>query len=236
MIVRGTSNFYDLSIGNYGPAFDTNPEHPLSFVRTTIIESKKYISKVRRAALAQKNLSKMYPNPGSNPLADQLKIAAQLIGGGLQSKIYIANQDGFDTHDGQVDSSDSTKGDHANLLSQLSVAVAAFQDDLALMGKQDHVLTMIFSEFGRRIMSNASYGCDHGTSAPVFLLGSKLKGGLIGKNPEIPTKAAVNDNLPLQLDFRSLYASILKGWFGVSDLELNATLLRSYPVLDLFKC
>jgi uncharacterized protein (DUF1501 family) len=96
------------------------------------------------------------------------------------------------------------------------------------------VLGMVYSEFGRRIKSNASWGCDHGTSAPVLLFGSKLKGGLVGHNPIIADKVEVNDNLPMQIDFRSVYASILKDWLGVSKPAIESSLMSTYPTLDLF--
>jgi uncharacterized protein (DUF1501 family) len=187
------------------------------------------------AAHAQKNLSKQYPPLGENPLADQLRIVAQLIGGGLQTKVYVVNLKGFDTHDRQVEASDTTKGSHANLLSQLSIAIAAFEDDLSLMDKQDQVLGMTFSEFGRRIRSNASYGCDHGTAAPLLLFGTQLKHNIVGNNPQISEKTSVNDFIPFQHDFRSLYASILKDWFGVNEKQVDKTLYGQFPTLDLFK-
>lgn len=235
MIVRNTSYFYDLVPGGYDPAAKTPAGNQLSFLRTTIEESKEYLIKVKAAALAQKNLSSLYPSAGENSLADQLRIVAQLVGGGLQTKVYIVNIKGFDTHDEQVDSSDTTQGGHADLLAQVSRAVAAFEDDLTLMGKQDKVLGMIYSEFGRRIKSNAGYGCDHGTSAPVMLFGSKLKGGIVGHNPIIGDNVGVNDNLLTQIDFRSVYASILNGWFGASKSTIESTLMANYPVLDIFK-
>lgn len=232
MIVRNTDFFYDLIPGNHDPAPKTKAGDQLSFLRRTIEESKGYLLKVKEAAMRQKNLSKMYP--AGNALADQLKIVAQLIGGGLQTKVYVVNIKGFDTHDDQVDISDTTQGPHADLLSQVSRAIGAFEDDLALMGKEDMVLGMVYSEFGRRIKSNASWGCDHGTSAPVLLFGSKLKGGLVGHNPIIADKVEVNDNLPMQIDFRSVYASILKDWLGVSKPAIESSLMSTYPTLDLF--
>jgi uncharacterized protein (DUF1501 family) len=235
MAVQNTNAFYDLKPGHYDTAPATLAGNKMDFFRHSVIESKAYWSRVKAAAAAQKNLSDKYPEQGKNPLADQLKIAAQLIGGGLKTKIYKVSLRGFDTHDRQVDSADSTKGDHAILLAQVSEAITAFQDDIQLMGKTDSVLGMTYSEFGRRIKSNASYGCDHGTAAPLILFGTKLKAGLIGKNPEIAPKVDVNDNLPMQYDFRSVYASVLQGWFGVSSEMVNATMFGKYPVLDLFQ-
>src|SRR6185295_1996157 len=125
-------------------------------------------------------------------------------------------------------------GDHADLLKKISDAVVAFEDDITLMGQQDRVLGMTFSEFGRRIKSNASLGTDHGSSLPVILFGSKVKGGLVGTNPVIPANAAVTDNLAMQYDFRSIYTSILKNWFCIPDAEVSAAMLQNFQTLDLF--
>jgi uncharacterized protein (DUF1501 family) len=238
MVVKNTNSFYNLNIGHYhidaAPASDSSNKR-LDALRNTIINSKEYLKQVATAAGRQKNLSSKYPSPGTNKLADQLKIVAQLIGGGLQTKAYLVSLHGFDTHAGQADTMDTQTGVHADLLGKLSQAVSAFQDDLCLMNIQNRVVGMIYSEFGRRIKSNTSLGTDHGTAAPVMLFGTKLKGGLIGSNPEIASKVYENDNLPLQHDFRSIYASVLQGWFNLSAKETNGILLDSYPDLNLFK-
>ena len=232
--ITSSSDFYNLVTGNYDPAPATPAGHELTFIRQTATQTNQYTAAIKAAALAQANLSTLYPTT-SNTLADQLKIVAQLIGGGLKTKIYMVSMGGFDTHNSQTDSADTTIGQHAKLMGKLNAAIAAFQDDLHLMGKEDKVIAMTFSEFGRRIVSNASYGTDHGAAAPVLLFGSQLKGGLIGQNPTIAANVTDQDNLPMQNDFRSVYASILKGWFGVPDTELDNVVLATYPILDLFK-
>ena len=233
--ITNTSEFYNLVIGHYEPATQTPAGLALDFMRTTAIETNKYMARVKIAAGKQKNLSKTYPAAGENTLADQLKIVAQMIGGGLQTKLYLVSMDGFDTHGKQVNPKETHLGVHAKLLSAVSEAVACFQDDLHLMNKQDDVLSMTISEFGRRIISNASYGTDHGSSAPVMLFGTKLKGGLVGTNPVIPDVVNTNDNLPLQTDFRTVYRSVLKGWLDVQDDKLNAILPGTFTELDLFR-
>jgi uncharacterized protein (DUF1501 family) len=232
--ITSSSNFYQLTSGNYDQAPNTPAGHELSFIRETSLQTQQYATSITTAANAQTNLSALYPTAGTNKLADQLKIVAQLIGGGLQTKVYMVSMGSFDTHSAQVDATGGNQtGTHADLLSQFSVAVNAFMDDITLMGKQDRVLGMTFSEFGRRIISNGSQGTDHGTAEPVFLFGSQVKGGFIGTNPVIPPNAGVNDNIAMQTDFRSVYASILKNWFCVPDTELTNTMLASYPMLDI---
>lgn len=120
---------------------------------------------------------------------------------------------GFDTHSVQVNAADTTTGNHATLLQRVSDACKAFQDDLQFLGVQDRVIGMTYSEFGRRIKSNSSVGTDHGAAAPMFLFGSKIEQGVLGDNPAIPANASVNDNIPMQYDFRSVYATILEKWF-----------------------
>jgi hypothetical protein len=134
------------------------------------------------------------------------------------------NIGGFDTHSSQVVSGQTHLGSHANLLNQLSASIAAFQDDVRLLGVSDRVLGMTFSEFGRRIRSNASVGTDHGTGAPLFLFGDNVNPGIVGVNPVIPFNPPDNANIPMQFDFRNIYGTILQNWFGVSTTVLGQIL------------
>ncbi len=198
--------------------------HEITFIRQVAQATQAYTGSIKTAASKGKNLSTLYPAAGQNSLADQLKIVAQLIAGGLQTRIYVVNIGGFDTHSVQVTATDTTLGAHATLLGKLSGAITAFEDDLHLIGAQDRVLGMTFSEFGRRIVSNASGGTDHGTAEPVIMFGSKVNAGIIGTSPVLPAAPTVNDNIPLQFDFRSVYASVLRDWFGASPTELQVAI------------
>ena len=104
------------------------------------------------------------------------------------------------------------------------------------MGKQDEVIGMTFSEFGRRVVSSDSFGTDHGTAESVIIFGSNVKNGIIGSSPDLPSKVSAEDNLAIQFDFRSLYASVLKGWFNLPEERIK-TIIRQGPAerLDLFK-
>jgi len=108
-------------------------------------------------------------------------------------------------------------------------------DDLKLQGQDGRVLGMTFSEFGRRIKSNASAGTDHGTAAPLFVFGAKVNGGIIGTNPVLPANATVNDNISMQTDYRMIYASILRQWFGASPTELQAVLPNNTQTVPLIQ-
>ncbi|HEY6192850.1 MAG TPA: DUF1501 domain-containing protein [Bacteroidota bacterium] len=234
MAITSPTSFYQLVSGGVDTAPNTPAGHELTFIREVVQQTQQYATVIQAAAAKGKNYSTMYPQSGQNSLADQLKIVAQLISGGLKTRIYVVNMGGFDTHSSQVDTNTGTDvGTHATLLGKLSVAITAFQDDLKLLGLQDRVIGMTFSEFGRRILSNASAGTDHGTAAPMFIFGRKVHAGIVGTNPVIPPNATVNDNLAMQYDFRAVYASLLKEWFGVSQAELQTVLLRDFPTVPL---
>lgn len=232
MSITDPTSFYQFVTGTVDPAPATPAGHELTYVRLVAQQTQAYSAVVKSAATKASNLSTLYPTAGQNTLADQLKIVAQLIAGGLKTQVYMVSLGGFDTHSAQVVAGATETGTHATLLSRISVAVNAFQDDLQKLGVADRVLGMTFSEFGRRIISNASLGTDHGTAAPMFLFGSKVNGGIYGTNPIIPSSPTVNDNIPMQYDFRSVYTTVLKNWFGVSDTELSQTMLKEFPVLS----
>ncbi len=217
--------------GNY-------PETPfgneLRFVTNMMEQTESYLAVIKAAAAKAKNLSTLYPAAGSNSLADQLKIVANLIAGGLQTQIYVVSLGGWDTHSLQVSSeADKLTGSQPTLFSKVSKAIAAFEDDLKLMSKADEVIGFVYTEFGRRIKSNDSLGTDHGTTWPAILFGSKINPGLIGKNPVIPVAATKSDNLALQNDFRSIYSGLYKQWFGLDELETSLLLGKSFPEIQV---
>ncbi len=191
----------------------------MEFLSTMIAQTNKYGNRVLEAAKKGKNLSAKYD--AKNNLATQLKYVAQMISGGLQTNIYVVNISGFDTHDSQVISTDVTTGNHATLMKTLSDAIEAFQDDITLLGLENRVAGMTFSEFGRQIASNASYGTDHGDAAPLFLFGSCLEAPIYGSNPVISDQVVGQAGVPMQVDFRDVYASVLRDWFEVPTTEIQ---------------
>ena len=198
-------------------------------------QTQRYATVIENALATSFTHSKSYPEKGKNPLADQLKMVAHLINGGLQTPVYLVDLKGFDTHNSQAEPGNTTKGVHANLLGQLSQAISCFWEDIQRMGKENEVAGRTFSEFGRRIMSNASYGTDHGSSQPILFFGSNIKRGITGTNPVIPEKVTVNDNLTLQYDYRTIYKSVLKQWFGASDEVVSSVLFGKFPEIEIFK-
>jgi uncharacterized protein (DUF1501 family) len=201
----------------------------IGFIRQQQVSSVQYAAQIKTAANKATNKA-TYPT--NNTLADQLKIVARLIAGGLQTKIYYVTLGGFDTHAAQVQATDTTAGDHANLLRMLSDAIASFQNDVEQLGIADHVVGMTFSEFGRRAASNNSLGTDHGTSAPLFVFGKGVKGGMIGKSANLTDLD--NGNFKMQYDFRQIYASVLNDWFGTEKNVSDLVLQRTFATLPIF--
>ena len=230
MSISNTSNFYNLVNGVQDPAPNTPAGKELTYVRQVAQQTQQYATVIKAAAT---NTVQQVSYPIKNSLGDQLKIVARLIKGGLKTRIYMVNYGGFDTHSSQVDSVDNEKGNHANLLMNVSDAIKAFQDDLKFLGIDDRVVGMTFSEFGRRIKSNGSDGTDHGSAAPLFVFGKNVMGGVLGDTPNLPANATTNDNIPFQYDFRSIYSTILSNWLCVNDLDLQQIMLKNFQLLPL---
>lgn len=229
--ISNPDNFYQLVSGTVDPAPSTKAGHELTYIRLVAQQTERYTGQIRDAANNAVNLSNEYPD--DNGLAQQLKIVARMIAGGLKTQFYLVQLGGFDTHSDQVDDNPAL-GTHSTLLNRLSVGVNAFLDDLKLMGKDEDVLVMTFSEFGRRIRSNASVGTDHGEAAPLFLFGNNFKNTVIGENPAIPREAGPQTNVEATIDFRSVYATILKDWFCYTEDDLDDILLRKFGQLPIF--
>ncbi len=218
------------------PAPNTPAGKELKYVRLVAKQTEQYATGIKAAA---NNVTTQVTYPTNNPLADQLKIVSRLIKGGLKTRVYMVSYGGFDTHSLQVNPSDTTIGAQATLLKNVSDAVKAFQDDLKFLGVEERVVGMTFSEFGRRIKSNSSGGTDHGAAAPLILFGKNVMPAVLGTNPSLPTTATVNDNIPMQYDFRSVYASLLENWLCVKSGDLNTIMLKNFqslPVVNSASC
>jgi hypothetical protein len=235
MSLGGADNFDDAFLNDFvEPAPATPYGDELEYIRIVQKQSQDYYEVIKNAAEAQpNNLSSMYPPQYQNNLADQLRIVARLIAGGLQTPVYVVSIGGFDTHSEQVDPGAPDQGYHAVLLGRVSEAIAAFQDDLRLMGKDENVSGMTFSEFGRTIASNASVGTDHGAAAPLFVFGKGVNPGIIGSNADIPANLNQSSDVPMQHDFRQVYASVLQDWFGLTNL--SSILFQDFDILPIFK-
>lgn len=240
---QGTVSNYSMTLENPFNLFPlteaggtTPPNTPygreLSFLRSSIAQTNAYADSITDAANIGKN---KVTYPENNKLAGQLKNVALLIAGGLKTKVFVVNIGGFDTHSNQVIASDTTTGDHANLLKLLSDAISTFQSDLKLLGLEQRVVGMTFSEFGRRIRSNEGEGTDHGTAAPLMLFGSCVNPGILGENPTITADIGKDEGVAMQHDFRDIYGSILMDWFGATELDAKALLHEGFRYLPVLR-
>ncbi len=189
------------------------------FVRTGLLTALDASGRISQA-LKEEPAASPYP---SSSLAQKLRTVAALIDAELPTRIYYVSLAGFDTHVKQ-------QGAHAALLQQYAGALAAFAQDLQARGHWDRVVVLTFSEFGRRVRENASAGTDHGTAAPVFLLGGSVRGGLVGDHPSLEDLDA--GDLKFHTDFRRIYATLLEKWLGADS---QSVLGRRFPALELLQ-
>lgn len=157
----------------------------------------------------------------ATPLGRSLALAAQMVGSRLGTRVLYIQHGSFDTHTFQPQTQDRLLADFAN-------SIAAFYADLAAHGNDKRVMTMTFSEFGRRVGENASHGTDHGTAAPLFMIGGNIKGGLYGTHPSLDDLD--NGDLKYGTDFRSVYATVLEKWL---DRPSNAIVRGRFPTLGV---
>ncbi|MFI4916030.1 MAG: DUF1501 domain-containing protein [Phycisphaerales bacterium JB060] len=196
-------------------------ENNEAFLTRTALDAQVSSDLIRKAVSSQPLVR--YPGNG---LARQLSMIAQMIRAGLKTRIYYATMGGFDTHAGQG----GANGRHAQLLGQMASSMKAFYEDLKEQGNDGRVMTVTFSEFGRRVSQNASGGTDHGTAAPMFLFGPMVRPGVHGTHP------SMNDldggDLKHTLDFRHVYAGVLDTWMGADSEAILSRRYRPALVLD----
>jgi uncharacterized protein (DUF1501 family) len=161
--------------------------------------------------------------PDSYGLANRLKLIAQLIKAGLTTSLYYTQLGGFDTHANQL-------GQHDNLLREVGDSLKAFLDDLNKSGEGKRVVVLVFSEFGRRLGENASAGTDHGTAAPVFVLGPAVRSGVYGPYPNLSDLDEGGDPKHA-IDFRQVYATLLDGWLGCPSEKVLGEKFLPLPLL-----
>jgi uncharacterized protein (DUF1501 family) len=193
------------------------PGSLLQFVeRSTVLT---YVSSDRLEKVRDTNKTGYPENVG---LARRLSLIAQLIKAGLSTSIYYTQLGGFDTHANQL-------ATHPALLSELGTSLQAFMKDLNKSGDSGRVLVLIFSEFGRRLMENGTAGTDHGTAAPVILIGGAVKSGLHGPYPSLNDLADFDPKHAI--DFRRIYATLLDGWLGCSSEKVLGKKFEALPLV-----
>ena len=202
--VMGT--LYTGTPGIYGALFDT----AMSTVRDTVAQLKTSAATYVPKGNYSDNQKLVFSS--KNQLAAALQLAAELIVTGTGVKVLHVTLGGFDTH-----YTEQTR--HAALMGYLDSAISAFQADLTAYGMADRVVIATWSEFGRRPQENASGGTDHGTAAPVMLIGDPVKGGLYGQGPSL-SKLDTSQNVAYTVDFRSVYQEILTSHLGVDGQDV----------------
>ena len=228
--------FYSLvqGIGGEAPAIDLNTEHgqEVQYILNVENSVNAYAQRISTVFNNGTNGSVTYPD---NSIGNQLKTVARLLAGGSQTKIFILQHGGFDTHVNQVAAGATATGAHSDLLKGLADAVLAFQQDLADLGQSNKVLTVTFSEFGRKAEENGNNGTDHGTLIPMYLIGDQVKAGVSGTNIDLgnlDNNGSPNIN-QIQHDYRQVFGTLLQDWLGASDDGLTAAKMKEHATQKL---
>lgn len=198
---------------NQTPVGHDDHDHQVAYLYKTLAEtvsSAEYVyGKAQRSGSGVSTVTTTYPG---TELGRRLKTVAELIRSGVDTSIYYLSLGGFDTHINQP-------GQQERLLTQYAEAVAPFMADMKAADRLNDVVLMTFSEFGRRVKQNASNGTDHGTANNVFLLGGGLKTkGIV--NPAADLSQLDEGDLKFSVDFRSIYATLLRNWLGADDVAV----------------
>jgi len=197
------------SIGSLPAGMPMQGGKAVDFIERTAMDAQISSDEVRGIAARVQNQAS-YPN---SAFANSLKLVAKLIGGGLPTRIYYVSQGGYDTHTNQI-------ATQQRLLADLGDGLKAFVDDLKAQGNLQRVLVMTFSEFGRRVNENASGGTDHGAAAPMFIVGNKVKAGLLGRYPSLAPQDLFQGDIKYNVDFRQVYAGVLEKWLKTKSAPI----------------
>ncbi|BFP40719.1 hypothetical protein FGF1_15640 [Flavobacteriaceae bacterium GF1] len=222
--IAETGFFYDIATAPFDNCMYGDQ---LRFLRGVANTTYEYAGKIHEAYERGQNQVEYQ----DNGFARQLALLARLIKGNLGTKVYMISMGGFDTHGNQPLA-------HERLMSTLSIAVNNFYEDLAFTEQDNKVMSMTFSEFGRRIFENGSNGTDHGKAAPTLFFGSGLDGSaFVGDHPSLDQPNG-RGNLEYTMDFRNLYGTVLAEWLCVPRAAVEQHLLGyQYQAVDLgFNC
>ena len=194
------------------------PDDQLEFLTRTAMDAQVSSDEILRITKTRSGAGD-FPRGG---FGDGLRTVASMIRGELPTRVYYVSLGGFDTHANQA-------GRHDNLMQELDQGVAAFWKEMKDQKNDDRVLMMCFSEFGRRVQSNASGGTDHGAAAPMFMLGTGLKQGLVGRHPSLSDLDS--GDLKFNIDFRNVYASILEQWLETPSKPVLGGQFKTFPIM-----
>jgi len=160
----------------------------------------------------------------ANPLAQNMKSIAQVFLADLGTKVFYTQHGSFDTHSGELVT-------HSKLWNEVSSSIGDFYDDLREHGREDEVVILVFSEFGRRIKDNGS-GTDHGSGGVAFVIGGDVKGGLYGQYPSLKEADQLEGDLHYNNDFRSTYSTVVERWFGLDSVPIVNGTFEQFDFID----
>ncbi len=193
------------SINMPGPGRRVDLDDPLAFLERSHLDavvSSDHLHDVLKKQAAPGGFPK-------NKLGNDLSLVARMIAGGMSTRVYYVSQGGYDTHANQV-------GSHARLMRELGDSLKSFWAEMKRQGNEERVCMLVFSEFGRRVSENSSGGTDHGAAAPAMVLGGGFKGGVHGSLPDLAPEKLFRGDLQHNLDFRQLYATVLREHMSVN--------------------
>ncbi len=187
-----------------------------------LLAVQKQLARARPAATPSAATTTTTTTTTTGALAGQLQVIADLIAAGLPTQVYGASLSSFDTHADE-------RVDQERMLSALDAGLGPFLARMAAIPAGRDVVTVVYTEFGRRPAENASGGTDHGTAGPVLVVGPRVRGGFLGEQPSL-TALDANGNLRHTVDFRSVYASVLGSVLGVDPKPFVG---GTFPTLTL---
>ncbi|HUX13947.1 MAG TPA: DUF1501 domain-containing protein [Spirochaetia bacterium] len=209
-------------VGDPGP--DATASGPVGYIQGVEAEIRRAAERLRGIEGNLPTLKTEFPD---TPFGKQLKLASQLLGAGVEVPVVKLTLRGFDTHGNETAVQD-------NLLRELADGLSAFRSAMIEEGRWDRIAVMTYSEFGRRVHENGSGGTDHGTAAPMLVMGGLVQGGFFGQEPSL-TDLDQGD-LKYTTDFRSVYQTIVSGFWGITGADKVESIFgRSFPQLGLFR-
>jgi len=194
----------------YKPALGTGPV--MDYMGSTGLDSLKG-EDILKVVPGKYSSTVKYPDTS---IARKLRDIVKIHTAGVGSRIFYCDHATFDTHAGQ---NGATAGSHPVLWNVVSEGLDAFMQDLREHNHADNVIVLMFSEFGRRARDNGS-GTDHGAAGAAFVLGEKVKGGLYGEMPSLKPEHLVQGDPNPNMDFRSVYSTILDKWLGLNPAPI----------------
>ncbi|MGE0734992.1 MAG: DUF1501 domain-containing protein [Alphaproteobacteria bacterium] len=218
LTMRNPERFIEAAKATHSPE-RTSDNPALAHILRVQQDSERSIQRLKQVFAAAPSLGVSFP---ATPLGRQLDVAARLIAARSGVPVFKTALGGFDTHFAQPVR-------HASLLQQLAEALAAFRAAMIVVGAWERVLLLTYSEFGRRAGENGSNGTDHGTAAPHFALGGRVRGGLIGMQPSLADLA--DGDLRYSADYRTMYAAAAETWFALPHARRSLGGFAPQPII-----